>query len=61
MISELLRDKYQLEAEMRADPNEHTLRARYFDILNTICCSHFGSFCGAARNNNSSAVSGRQF
>jgi FkbM family methyltransferase len=44
VISELLRDKYQLEAEMRADPNEHTLRARYFDILNTICCSHFGSF-----------------
>lgn len=44
MIGELLRDKYQLEAEMRAHPNDHTLRARYFDILNGISRSHLGSF-----------------
>ena len=44
MISQLLCEKYQLEAEMRVDPNERTLRARYFDILNTISRSHFGSF-----------------
>jgi hypothetical protein len=44
VINELPRDKYQLEAEMRACPNEHTLRTRYFDILNTISRSHLGSF-----------------
>ena len=44
MIGELLRDKHQLEAEMRADPNEHRLRSRYFDILHRISCSHLGSF-----------------
>jgi FkbM family methyltransferase len=44
VIGELLRDKYQLEAEMRGSRNEHTLRVRYFEILNSISRSHLGSF-----------------
>jgi len=44
VINELLRDKYQLEAEMRVHPSEHPLRARYFDILNRISRSYLGSF-----------------
>jgi FkbM family methyltransferase len=44
MIGELLTAKYRLEAEMQGDPNEHTLRAQYFEILNSISRSHLGSF-----------------
>jgi FkbM family methyltransferase len=44
MIDELLRDKYQLEAEMQVNSNGHTLRTQYFDTLNRISRSHFGSF-----------------
>jgi FkbM family methyltransferase len=44
MIGKLLRDKYQLEAEMQADPNDRSLRTRYFDLLNTISRSYLGSF-----------------
>jgi FkbM family methyltransferase len=44
VIPELLRTKYQLEAEMQGNPNEYTLRAQYFDILNRISRSHLGSF-----------------
>jgi FkbM family methyltransferase len=44
VIAELLRAKYQLEAEVQADPNEHTLRTQYFDTLDRISRSHFGSF-----------------
>lgn len=44
MIDELLRDKYQLEAEMQVNFNEHTLRTQYFDTLNRISRSYFGSF-----------------
>jgi FkbM family methyltransferase len=47
VIDGLLRSKYQLEAEMQADPNEHTLRSRYFDVLNTISRSCLGSFFAA--------------
>jgi FkbM family methyltransferase len=43
VINELLRDKYQLEAEMRTYPKEHNLRDRYFDVLNRISRSHLGS------------------
>jgi FkbM family methyltransferase len=44
VIRELLRDKYQLEAEMQAHPNKDTFKIQYFDILNRISRSHFGSF-----------------
>jgi FkbM family methyltransferase len=44
VIGELLRDKYQLEAEMRAQPHDYSLTVRYFDILNRISRSHLGSF-----------------
>jgi FkbM family methyltransferase len=44
MISELLRDKYQLEGKMRVNPSERTLRTQYFDTLNRISRSHLGSF-----------------
>jgi FkbM family methyltransferase len=44
MIDDLLRGKYQLEAEMRAYPTEPTLRTRYFDLLNRISRWHLGSF-----------------
>jgi FkbM family methyltransferase len=44
VINELLRDKYQLEADMRARQVDHSLRVRYFDVLNRISRSHLGSF-----------------
>jgi FkbM family methyltransferase len=44
VINELLRDKYRLEAEMRAYPNERTVRARYFELLDRISRSHLSSF-----------------
>src|ERR1043166_989968 len=44
MIGELLTAKYRLEAEMQGNPNQHTLRAQYFEILNSISRSHLGSF-----------------
>jgi FkbM family methyltransferase len=44
VIGELLCDKHRLEAEMRARPNDHTLRTQYFGILNRISRSHLGSF-----------------
>lgn len=44
VIGELLREKYQLEAEMQINPSKHALRTRYFGILDKISRSHLGSF-----------------
>jgi len=44
VIDEFLREKHQFEAEMRVHPRDHTLRLRYFDVLNRISRSHFGPF-----------------
>jgi FkbM family methyltransferase len=44
VIGELLRDKYQLEADMRARQLDHSLRVQYFDVLNRISRSYLGSF-----------------
>src|SRR5262249_23854656 len=43
MNATLLQEKLQLEARMEADPQDAAARERYFDILDEISRTHFGS------------------
>jgi FkbM family methyltransferase len=44
MLETLLKEKYQIEAEMQANTKDDAARERYFDLLNQITRSHFGAF-----------------